>query len=191
MPPCVQATKGFFNLRKQQPHQQARQESNRTLALVHHKPQGCLRACQDPELSVAHVEELRQRVLRDHFVEGLLYGNVSQELVEQVCQAVGATLGRCRGGDTHVGALTTYGGRECLLLAAGQHLSRCVRSTNEEDKNGAIQMDFQVGCCSLRDSLILSLLAACLQKPFFLQCRTQEQLGAGEVFSILSLFFVS
>ena len=120
-------------------------------------------------------------LLAQTFAEALWHGNTS---AADAADATRSALAALRGAPLPPSQRPAP---RLLQLPAGvegvvrQHASllgaECARHANPEETNSAVEVYLQLGPDARPGSLLLELLARCLEQPFYQQLRTEEQLG--------------
>jgi insulysin len=137
------------------------------------------------------VQAFARRIFEKCFCELLVHGNVTPDESIAVSELVESTLGlviRCSeriSGQyvvTHVEADTKLCCR-CSSYSTARSASRRTRfcsapcAFNPEERNSAIEVDYQIGLENVHENALLDLLAQVTNDASFYQLRTVEQLG--------------
>ena len=163
-------TRAYKNFSQEQPYQHAAYDSGYMLenARWHNRDKLAAIADLSMEMVLQHGDDA---LFAQVYVEALLHGNIHQE---QACGIVTGVVSDLKANVLFSSQLPNL--RIAQLDSKCAHVYQTAES-NVDNNNSAIQMVFQLGPQSLRQSALLDVLAQMMQEPCFNQLRTIEQLG--------------
>lgn len=123
------------------------------------------------EIELKHVQECRERVFIDGFLECLIQGNIDEEqavnLAEVIIEGLGLT--------TQIDVLQMA--ERHVMLPHGIETRIMQRTTSPQEKQNCILFAHQIGPSRIQTQMLTMLLTKLLEDQFFDQLRTKEQLG--------------